>query len=71
MNLCDTCKWADDRGQQEGIALCRFLPPKAYLSNEGATTSVWPPVRLMADGCASHEPGRMRIRVASEMPGPN
>ena len=71
MKLCDTCKWADDTGQPEGIALCRFLPPKALARSDGAVTSVWPPVRLQVDGCHSHEDGRERIRLVRDLPSVN
>ncbi len=53
---CETCKWADDRGQQVGQAICRKRPPQAVMIQDGkggmGVIGVFPVVTLQRDGCA-------------------
>lgn len=68
---CDTCKWADDEGQQPGAALCRKRPPGTAVipGRDGANiVPLWPPVRLATDFCSEHEAGRTRLKVVRTFP---
>lgn len=72
MKLCDTCKWADDNGQEPGKAICRARPPQPTVLSTGQGTitvlGVFPVVTLNRDSCKEHEEGRERIHLATELP---
>jgi hypothetical protein len=71
MKVCDTCKWADDEGQPDGIAVCRAGPPTSNLMPNGSLVSIWPRINLLHDYCKQHEEGRSKIRLVQDMPGKN
>ncbi len=68
---CETCKWADDFNQPDGVAICRANPPTATMLPSGAIGTAWPRISLAHDFCRIHEPGRSKIRLVKDLPGQN
>ena len=73
MKYCETCKWADDRGQVAGQAVCRRRPPMPVMIQDGkggmGVIGAFPAVTLSRDGCSEHEEGREKVHVILRMPG--